>query len=363
MVTSDAGEGRGFFLVKPIEHYESGVVVSIKVQRRASLQQHNTLAVPAIASHLVEVHSLSEVTEAIQFARQRDLAILVLGEGSNTVFANDYEGLVVLNRLRGIDVVSDDDDSVTVKVGGGENWHQFVDYAVEQGWFGLENLALIPGLVGAAPIQNIGAYGVEVKDTLLAVEFVEFATAELTHIKNQSCQFAYRDSIFKHSLKGKGIICSVVFRLSKKPKLRLSYPALETCFSGQAHVTPRQVFDAVCSIRNAKLPLPAEIPNVGSFFKNPVVDDKAYRALKRSYPELVSYPAKGLHKLAAGWLIEYAGWKTRAIDGVSVHQNQALVIVNPQQQSGQSVIKYARAIQQDIREKFGVDIQIEPQIY
>lgn len=336
---------------------------TISVQRNVSLKPYNTMAVPALASHLVEVNSVAQITEAIDFAQRNDLKPLVLGEGSNTLFASDYSGLVILNRLSGIEQIKEHDDYADISVGAGENWHAFVDRCVTEGWFGIENLALIPGLVGAAPIQNIGAYGVEVKDYIRHVDFIDLKTGQLERLSNQQCQFFYRDSIFKHQLRNRVAITAVNFRLSKTAVPNLSYPALKDYCSQTSATSSRQVFDAVCAIRRAKLPSPQDIPNTGSFFKNPIVNAEVHDQLKKDYPPLVSFAAGDKYKLAAGWLIEYCGWKQKAVNGVSVHQHQALVIINPQHQSGKIVLDYAQAIQQDIEAEFGVKLEVEPQIY
>jgi len=200
--------------------------MALKIKENASLQPFNSMAIPVNAKALTTASSLQKLYQALDFARQKQLSILVLGEGSNTVFENDYQGLVVLNRLKGIDLIHQDSSSVTVKVAAGESWHELVAYSIEQGWYGLENLALIPGLVGAAPMQNIGAYGVEVKDTIVHVEYLEISTQEQKSLTNEECCFSYRESVFKNELFGKVIITSVTFCLSRKPVFNLSYPAL-----------------------------------------------------------------------------------------------------------------------------------------
>lgn len=333
----------------------------LQIKEQASLQPFNSMAVSAKAMFLVTVSSQEELTQALDYAQSRQLSCLVLGDGSNTIFENDYDGLVILNRLIGIDIISQDSNSVIVKVAAGENWHEFVRHSIEQGWFGFENLALIPGLVGAAPMQNIGAYGVEVKDAIVSVGFIDIASREIKSLTNAQCAFAYRESIFKNKLAGKVIITSVTFQLTKKAKVNISYPTLANLF--ELEPTPGQVFDAVSKIRSAKLPLPKEVPNTGSFFKNPVVDQRQHDALKTQYPDLVSYPVEQNFKLAAGWMIEKAGWKHKSLNGVSVFKLQALVIVNPEKKTGKDVLSFAKAIQQDIEIKFGVLLEIEPRIY
>lgn len=333
----------------------------LEILNDVSLQPHNSMAVAAQAHALTQVSSLLELEQALDYAQRNTLDVLVLGEGSNTLFENDYAGLVVLNRLLGLTILEQDEDGVVIKVAAGERWHEFVEYTVDQGWFGLENLALIPGLVGAAPMQNIGAYGVEVKDTIVSVDYLDMKTREIRTLTNQECLFAYRESLFKQLLAGKVVIVAVTFRLSKYANVNLSYPALANCF--ELMPTPRQVFDVVCQVRQTKLPLPSDIPNTGSFFKNPIITPSQRADLLRQYPDLVSYSFNGNFKLAAGWLIEKAGWKQRQKNSVKVHDKQALVLTNPGKRSGKEVLSFAFEIQQDIRKKFGVLLEIEPKIY
>lgn len=320
------------------------------------------MGVAARASHLLVVDYLQELREALAYARENSLKILVLGQGSNTVFTGDFDGLVLLNRLCGIEVVEDAEECVIIKAEAGEVWHDFVATCMERYWFGLENLALIPGLVGAAPMQNIGAYGVELSDSLLTVEYIDSTTGKLITLDNAQCKFGYRDSIFKHELADRAIITAITLRLSKQPKPNLSYPSLAAALERIDDPSPQLVFDTVCWIRKQKLPMPDAIPNSGSFFKNPLVDASKHDELKQKYPQLVSFPAGEKFKIAAAWLIEQSGWKNKQIEQVRVHQQQALVITNPDGASGEAVVNYARAIQEDITEKFEINLEIEPQL-
>ncbi|MFT5572204.1 MAG: UDP-N-acetylmuramate dehydrogenase [Cryomorphaceae bacterium] len=334
---------------------------NLNVQRGVSLQPHNTMAVSASADYLLEVASCNSLQEAISFAKKKNLSILILGEGSNSVFANNYHGLVILNRIMGLEVISEDHAQVEIKVGAGENWHALVEQCINRGWFGLENLALIPGCVGAAPMQNIGAYGVELSDSLTRVQYIDLKNMEMLELENAECQFAYRESCFKRELAGKVAITSISLRLSKRASVNVSYPALGKSFDHTP--SPREVFLKVCEIRRAKLPMPEDIPNSGSFFKNPMVDLQTHQRLKSEYPNLVSFKVGDEFKLAAAWLIDQAGWKNKQIDGVGVHQEQALVITNPLHRPGRCVVNFALAIQQDIRQKFAVKLEIEPRIH
>jgi len=341
---------------------EIKVVTSIDIQTNVCLQNLNTMSVPARAAYFCEITSLDDVKQALSFARDKGIPIFVLGEGSNTIFKDNYSGLILHNRMMGIELIHDADDHVIVKVCAGENWHGFVSYAMSNGWFGLENLALIPGQIGAAPIQNIGAYGVEIENAIEVVEFFDFENLKLSSMTSEDCQFAYRDSVFKHALKNRGIISAVTLKLSKTPSVQISYPALQNSFSGDENLTPAKVFAAVCEIRRRKLPDPIEIPNSGSFFKNPIVDQALFLQLKAKYPNLAYFKVKGGVKLAAAWLIDQAGWKAKTRDKVTVHGQQALVIVNPDGQSGAAVLSLASAIQMDIEQKFGVILELEPNI-
>lgn len=339
----------------------------LELQYKADLTHLNSLSAPAFADVLAIVSDVDALKEALQLAANKQWPLLVLGEGSNTVLQSDVTGLVIINRVRGVTVLENTDSHVVVKVAAGENWHALVESSVSKGWYGLENLALIPGAVGAAPIQNIGAYGAELSDTLVEVEYFDTETLQACRLDNSACEFAYRDSVFKHALFDRAIITSVSFRLSKRANCMLSYPALAERLAKKGNSTdsptPIEVFNAVCEIRAEKLPLPSTIPNVGSFFKNPVISVEAYAKLLEAYPDLISFEVPQGVKLAAGWMIEKAGWKSRAMNGISVHQQQALVIVNPQHRTGNQVLEFAEAIRQDILSKFGVRLEIEPRVY
>lgn len=339
----------------------SAVSKSFQPQSDVSLKRYNSMAVDARARYLVEISSLRELQQALTFADDHKLPLLVLGEGSNSVFIADYQGLVIVNRMRGIEVLDESEHTVEIKVAAGENWHSLVAYTLANNWFGLENLALIPGLSGAAPMQNIGAYGVELSDVLCSVEFFQTDEKTLRNFTAQQCQFGYRDSWFKRQTAGSFVITSMVLRLSKIASVNIEYPSLAQQFSSPP--SPQQVFDAVCALRSSKLPLPSEIPNAGSFFKNPIVANVDLARVKNQHHDVVSFVVGDEHKLAAAWLIERAGWKQQEYDGVRVHQQQALVIINPHHRPGNAVIGLAKSIQADIEQKFGVVLEIEPRVH
>lgn len=330
------------------------------------LQKFNTLAAPALADWYVNVTTEAELREALAYARERELRLLVLGGGSNLVLRGDFHGLVVHMRNAGKEIVNENDEHVWLKVAAGENWHNLVEFSLAQGFYGLENLSLIPGNVGAAPIQNIGAYGVELKDVFAELTAVDIHSGLSVTFPLDACRFAYRDSIFKQSLKDQYIITSVTLKLHKTPRLFLEYPALQHAFANipMDSISPQDVSATVMAIRQSKLPDPAVIPNVGSFFKNPVVNMTTYTALKNKFPDVVAYPVDDHQvKLAAGWLIDRAGWRGKNQGGAEVHQHQALVLTNPRQVSGKIVLALANSIQTSIATMFGVQLEVEPRIY
>jgi UDP-N-acetylmuramate dehydrogenase len=331
-----------------------------------NLQKLNTLAVPAIAQYYVAVQNDDELREALTFARKEGLPFLLLGGGSNIVLRADFPGLVIQLKSQGKTVVAEDEHYLWLRVAAGENWHELVEYSLAHALYGLENLSLIPGSVGAAPIQNIGAYGVEVKDLISELSAIEIRSGIAVNFTNESCRFGYRDSIFKQALKDQYVITSVTFRLRKQPQLNLSYPALREALAGLAadEINPQAVSDAVIAIRQSKLPDPAHIPNVGSFFKNPVVSVQQLQSLRETYPDIASYPIDDSRvKLAAGWLIDRAGWKGKAVGEAAVHDQQALVLTNPNRAAGAAVLALAELIQQSVKATFDVDLEMEPRVY
>jgi UDP-N-acetylmuramate dehydrogenase len=331
-----------------------------------NLQKFNTLAVPAMAQHFVSVKTDDELREALAFARTEKLPLLLLGGGSNIVLRDDFPGLVIHIKSQGKEIVSENDEFVWLKVAAGENWHQLVEYSLDNALYGLENLSLIPGSVGAAPIQNIGAYGVEVKDVVAELSGLNISSGLMVTFTNESCQFGYRDSIFKRALQDQYVITSVTFQLRKQPQLTLTYPVLRAALAStpEQDITPEQVSAAVIAIRQSKLPDPADIPNAGSFFKNPVIDVEQFELLKKGHPGVVSYPVDSQHvKLAAGWMIDQAGWRGKEVAGAAVHSQQALVLTNPHKSSGAAVLALAEQIKAAVFEQFGVTLELEPRVY
>jgi len=339
--------------------------VSLQLREQVSLKAFNSFGVEVRARLLVQAHTDQQVREALALGEQRQLPLLVIGGGSNLLLTRDVEALVLHMASRGRRILADDGARVLVEAEAGELWHPFVQWTLQQGLGGLENLSLIPGTVGAAPMQNIGAYGVELKDHFVGLTALDRRSGELREFSRDDCAFAYRDSLFKHEA-GRWLILRVRFALSRIAAVRLDYGPLRQRLSEQGieQPTPMQVSQAICAIRREKLPDPAELGNAGSFFKNPQVPAELAERLRGEYPDLVAYPqADGRVKLAAGWLIERAGWKGFRQGNVGVHRLQALVLVNYGNASGQQVLDLARQIQADVARRFAVELEMEPNVY
>ncbi len=330
------------------------------LKEHVSLQAYNTFGLEASARWWFEVHSEQQALEFIMDNLNLRLPIQVLGGGSNILLTRDIEGLVLKNSIRGIEVLQETASTVEVRIGAGENWHDFVCHCIEQGWGGVENLSLIPGCVGAAPIQNIGAYGVEIKDIFTRLEALHLTTGNLREFPHAACQFGYRDSIFKRDHKGKYLITRVVLTLDKQPKLNLSYGAIKEQLTRITDTpTIREVSEVICEIRRSKLPDPAEIGNAGSFFKNPVISAAKFRDLQATYPDMPHYPAGDAVKLAAAWLIQTCGWKGKRFGNYGVHKNQALVLVNYGGADGEAIYQLSGEILASVRQTFGIELERE----
>jgi len=343
-----------------------GVKVIKQLSQDASLKAYNSFGFEVSAKYLTVVTTLDELREAVQFACAKEIPLLVIGGGSNLILTQDVRGLVVVNRIgmRQAEPVSENEFLVTA--GAGENWHEFVLWTLQQGYNGLENLSLIPGTVGAAPMQNIGAYGVEIKDRLEYLEALDRETGEIRRFVQSECGFGYRDSVFKSCFAGRYIIVSVTFRLAVSAELVLGYSGLSTALEqrGVTDPTATQVSDLVCEIRRSKLPDPELVGNAGSFFKNPVIPQDQCDELKQRYPGLVSFADQpGMRKLAAGWLIDQLGWKGYREGAVGVYDKQALVLINYGEGSGRDILKLAQAIQASVAGRYGVQLEIEPRTY
>ncbi|WP_133405292.1 UDP-N-acetylmuramate dehydrogenase [Parashewanella tropica] len=324
-----------------------------------SLLSYNTLGLSQSCSELVKITSTSELIGAISVLSKNKKSWLVLGGGSNLVLCDDFSGVILHMVTKGIEYTTDDDFHY-LSIAAGEDWHQLVEHCLERNINGLENLALIPGTVGAAPIQNIGAYGVEFAQVCDWVEYVDVATQSVTRISADECQFGYRDSIFKQALKGKVVISQVGLKLKKDWKPVLNYGPLQAL--DPQSVAARDIFELVCKVRQEKLPDPKLLGNVGSFFKNPIVSIEHHQRLKHAFPELVAYPHGDAMKLAAGWLIDKAGLKGYQLGQAAVHNKQALVLVNCGQAKGEDIIVLARYIIKQIKQTFGVELEPEPRL-
>lgn len=333
--------------------------------KNASLKSYNTFGISCYASEIIELNKTEEVEEVLRYIKQQDKSLLILGGGSNVLFKQDYNGLVLVNNLKGIQIISEDSNEVQLRVSAGEVWHELVMYCVENNYSGMENLSLIPGKVGASPMQNIGAYGVEVKDLITQVNTIRLADGAEISFSNKECMFDYRSSIFKTTHKNQYLIVSVDFRLSKFPKLNTSYGAInnELIKEGIDNPTIKDISEAVISIRRSKLPDPSKIGNAGSFFKNPVVDLTTANRLLKAYPTIPQYEVgENGKKLAAGWLIEQCGWKGKTIDNYGVHKLQALVLVNYSDATGKQIFGLSSKIIESVKEKFGVELEREVNI-
>jgi len=338
--------------------------MSLQVCTQVSLKPYNSFAVEARASHFAEAESDQQVREALAYAEAQQLSLLVLGGGSNLLLTADVQALVLRMASRGIRLLSDDGEQVLVEAEAGEPWHPFVQWTLAQGLVGLENLSLIPGTVGAAPVQNIGAYGVELKDLFAGLTALDRHTGELREFSLEECGFAYRDSLFKRE-SGRWLILRVRFALSRSAALHLDYGPVRQRLAEQGIDAPTalDVSQAICAIRSEKLPDPAVLGNAGSFFKNPVVPAALAQRLRAEHADLVGYPqADGQVKLAAGWLIERAGWKGFREGDAGVHRLQALVLVNYGSATGAQLLTLARRIQADIAQRFAVELEIEPNV-
>jgi len=326
------------------------------------LKPFNTFGIEIMARRCAQITSPGDMFDLFESNELSKQPILVVGEASNILFLDHFEGLVLMNLMRGKKIILETETEIILEVNAGEYWLSLVDFAVDKGWWGIENLSMIPGKVGAAPVQNIGAYGTELKDIFVSLEAFDMEKGELVNFNNEDCQFGYRDSVFKNKFKGRFLILSVTLKLSKLPKPNLSYKALADTFSGKnsEEISLSDVRDNVNQIRESKLPDPQKIKNAGSFFKNPVVDKETASKLKSEFNDLPIYEvSESKSKLAAAWLIESCGWKGKRIGYAYVHDKQALVLVNLGNAKGTDILKLANDIETSVFEKFGVKLQKE----
>ncbi len=335
---------------------------AIEIIENADLQPFTTMAVPGRAEYFCRVDNQQQLLQALDYARDRQLQVTALGGGSNLLLAADIVGLVVQLNLIGIEASEFAPGQFHVSFAAGENWHQAVEHCLQQSWYGLENLSLIPGNMGAAPIQNIGAYGVELCDLFVSLEAIEISSGKLVVMDKQACQFAYRDSIFKQAYKGRYLITQVTLLLSSVAQVNIQYPALASALEG-TEPSPEQVSAAVCRIRREKLPDPQQIPNAGSFFKNPVIGAELLQSLLETNAAMPYFKQPNDRaKVPAAWLIDQCGFRGLRSGKVGVHQHQALVLVNFGG-TGAEILQLAEQIQLAVQERFAIALEIEPQIY
>ena len=338
----------------------------IRIEKNTSLLPYNTFGVDVTAAYLIHLREPEELKELAAHPDFCDLSaetnnLLIMGQGSNILFTSDFDGLVIRNEIKGITIIEEDESGILVEAGAGVLWQDMVEYAVSNNLAGIENLTLIPGTVGAAPVQNIGAYGVEVADTIVKVRLFHIGTREWTELGNHECRFGYRDSIFKHEMKNRAVISSVTFRLSKRSQPKLDYGNIreELIKRGITDPSLRQVSDVIASIRRLKLPDPAALGNAGSFFKNPLISRDEFHRLSNSFPQ-VSYFRQGEeYKISAAWLIEQAGWKARRIGKAGCYDKQALILVNYGGASGDEILSLAGQIRKSVLAMFGIALERE----
>ena len=331
-------------------------------QKNFSLKSHNTFGIDVRCALFAEISDTEFLGEIIRAKEQGAQKKLVLGGGSNILFTKDFDGLVLKNSLQGISIEKQDAEQVWVKVAAGEVWHKFVLFCIENNYGGIENLSLIPGLVGAAPMQNIGAYGVELVSVFERLEAVHLHTGETTAFHKTDCNFGYRESVFKNKYKGEFVITSVTLRLNKKPVFNTTYGAITETLEkmGVKELSIKAISDAVIAIRSSKLPDPKALGNAGSFFKNPEVSQEEFKRIQKEHPKVPHYPAAhGMVKIPAGWLIEQCGWKGKRVGNTGSHKDQALVLVNYGGATGKEIYALALEIKKSVMEKFGIEITPE----
>lgn len=331
-----------------------------------SLKPYNTFGINACAHYFCRVKSKGEILHIIEDELQYYDKFIIIGGGSNILLCNDYDGLVIKNEIEGIEIVKEDAEFVWIKSLSGTNWHQLVLYCVENNFGGIENLSLIPGTVGAAPMQNIGAYGAEIKDVFVDLEAINLETAESKIFIKEDCEFGYRESVFKKAEKGKYFIYSVTFKLSKNPIVNIAYGDIQKILSEKNITTPtiKDVSDAVIEIRESKLPNPKELGNAGSFFKNPEVEEEIVEKIKLDFPEMPFYNLpNGKIKIPAAWLIEQCGFKGKVVGSTGNHAKQALVIVNYGNATGNEIWQHAQNVQQTVKDTFGIALDAEVNIF
>ncbi len=336
----------------------------IIIEENFLLRSFNTFGLPAKTKIFAETSNTKDLISLLDIFRNNSLPRLILGGGSNVLFTEDFNGIIIYPDMSGIELINQDDNYVFVKAYAGENWDTFVSFCVSKNWGGIENLSWIPGKIGACPIQNIGAYGVEVKDYIHSVETIEIETGNICHFNNSECNFGYRDSIFKHSAKNRFIVISVIFRLNKRPELKISYQGLKEALSGFTNVNIKTIRDVIIKIRKSKLPDHKQFGNAGSFFKNPVISRQKFEILHKKYPMISFFPVgSGMYKIAAASLIEKCGLKGIKEGSVGTFDKQPLVIINYGEATGIEILNFAKKIQQSVLDTFNIFLEMEVNVY
>lgn len=333
----------------------------MKILNNISLRPYNTFQVDAIAQYFATATTIPEIQEAVAYSEKHKINLLPIGEGSNILFTVDFKGLVLKIANKGITVLSEDADNAIVKVNAGEIWDDFVNWCVMKNFYGVENLSNIPGNAGTAPIQNIGAYGTEVKQSIIEVEYLDIHNYQLYTIPNAACEFGYRTSIFKKELKNNAIITSVTFQLSKQKKINISYNVLQQYFKNHnaENITAAQIRNAVIAIRSSKLPDYKQLGNAGSFFKNPLISKSLFETLREKYSDMPFFEEAQTFKIPAAWLIEQSGWKGKKHKNCGIHGNQPLVIVNYGDSKATDIAELAVMVKKSVFEKFGIFLETE----
>jgi UDP-N-acetylmuramate dehydrogenase len=343
----------------------SRLQAAMRLERKYSLKRHNTFGVDAVASGFVQVRTHEDLRAALELGKASYPGMLILGGGSNILFVQDFAGLVIQMDLRGIRILQEGEESVEVEVAAGESWQDIVAFCVQRNWGGIENLALIPGTVGGAPVQNVGAYGAEFRDVLVRIHGICVETGQSAILGREDCSLGYRTSIFKESLRGKFVMTSVVLELRKHPQPNTSYDTLarELAQIKREGITIQDVAEAVSRLRRRRLPDPSQIGSAGSFFKNPEVPAAVFHGLKERFFSMPGYPARpGGFRVPAGWLIEQCGWKGKRVGEAGVYEQHALVLVNHGRATGKDILSLAQDIQESVRERFGIRLEPEVQI-
>lgn len=336
----------------------------MQIQQNISLKPFNTFGIDTTAKYFAQFSTLIELEELLSEQKFMPSPLLILGGGSNILLTKDFDGLVAKNEMYGITIVNETSSHYFVKAGAGENWHSFVLYCIQNGFAGIENLSLIPGNVGASPMQNIGAYGVEIKDVFYELNAYHIQEKKMVSFSANDCCFGYRESVFKNKYKGKFIITDVTFKLSKIPNYNTSYGAIQQELEKMkvTEISISAISQAVINIRKSKLPDPKAIGNAGSFFKNPTIEKIHFETLKEQFPNIVGYPSNDKVKVAAGWLIEQCGWKGYRKGDAGCHANQALVLVNYANAKGSDIYNLSTEIVESVKSKFAIELEREVNI-